>query len=117
MIKVAINGFGRIGRLAFREIANNNQLEVVAVNDLSAPSMLAYLLELTNKIDKQATRIDIESLLIEGNSMKLKAKVPGFDNLKILEKNLHDSKLFQFKPIDTREFYLEITLVPQTGEV
>lgn len=45
MIKVAINGFGRIGRLAFREIANNEQLEVVAINDLSAPSMLAYLLK------------------------------------------------------------------------
>lgn len=45
MIKVAINGFGRIGRLAFREIANNDQLEVVAINDLSAPSMLAYLLK------------------------------------------------------------------------
>ena len=45
MIKVAINGFGRIGRLAFREITKNNQLEVVAINDLSAPSMLAYLLK------------------------------------------------------------------------
>ena len=45
MIKVAINGFGRIGRLAFREITKNNKLEVVAINDLSAPSMLAYLLK------------------------------------------------------------------------
>lgn len=45
MIKVAINGFGRIGRLAFREIMKNNNLEVVAINDLSAPSMLAYLLK------------------------------------------------------------------------
>lgn len=45
MIKVAINGFGRIGRLAFREIMRNNNLEVVAINDLSAPSMLAYLLK------------------------------------------------------------------------
>ncbi len=45
MIKVAINGFGRIGRLAFREIMKSNKLEVVAINDLSAPSMLAYLLK------------------------------------------------------------------------
>lgn len=45
MIKVAVNGFGRIGRLVFREITKNNQLEVVAINDLSAPSMLAYLLK------------------------------------------------------------------------
>lgn len=45
MIKVAINGFGRIGRLAFREMMKSTELEVVAINDLSAPSMLAYLLK------------------------------------------------------------------------
>jgi glyceraldehyde 3-phosphate dehydrogenase len=45
MIRVAINGFGRIGRLAFRKMMENEKLEVVAVNDLSAPSMLAYLLK------------------------------------------------------------------------
>ena len=44
MMKVAINGFGRIGRLAFREIMKSKVMEVVAINDLSAPSMLAYLL-------------------------------------------------------------------------
>lgn len=45
MIKVAINGFGRIGRLAFREMMKSRDLEVVAINDLSTPSMLAYLLK------------------------------------------------------------------------
>jgi len=45
MIKVAINGFGRIGRLAFREMMKSKNLQVVAINDLSAPSMLAYLLK------------------------------------------------------------------------
>jgi glyceraldehyde-3-phosphate dehydrogenase, type I len=45
MIKVAINGFGRIGRLAFREMIKNDKFDVVAINDLSAPSMLAYLLK------------------------------------------------------------------------
>lgn len=45
MIKIAINGFGRIGRLTFRELLKSNNVEVVAVNDLSAPSMLAYLLK------------------------------------------------------------------------
>ena len=45
MIKVAINGFGRIGRLAFREMMKNQKLEIVAINDLSTPSMLAYLLK------------------------------------------------------------------------
>jgi glyceraldehyde 3-phosphate dehydrogenase len=45
MIKVAINGFGRIGRLAFRKMTESKNIEVVAINDLSAPSMLAYLLK------------------------------------------------------------------------
>ncbi len=45
MIKIAINGFGRIGRLTFRELSKSNNVEVVAVNDLSVPSMLAYLLK------------------------------------------------------------------------
>jgi glyceraldehyde 3-phosphate dehydrogenase len=45
MIKVAINGFGRIGRLAFRTILESKTLEVAAINDISAPSMLAYLLK------------------------------------------------------------------------
>lgn len=45
MINVAINGFGRIGRLAFRKMMESKNLEVVAINDLSAPSMLAYLLK------------------------------------------------------------------------
>lgn len=43
--KIAINGFGRIGRLAFRQIIEDNVAEVVAINDLTEPSMLAYLLK------------------------------------------------------------------------
>ncbi len=45
MIKVAINGFGRIGRLAFRLLSSSKALEVVAINDLTSPDMLAYLLK------------------------------------------------------------------------
>ena len=44
-IKVAINGFGRIGRLAFRRIQDVEGLEVVAVNDLTDDEMLAHLLK------------------------------------------------------------------------
>ena len=45
MIKVAINGFGRIGRLAFRQIFEDENLEVVAINVLTEPKMLAHLLK------------------------------------------------------------------------
>ena len=45
MIRLAINGFGRIGRLAFRQVLTDDQFEIVAINDLSTPEMLAYLLK------------------------------------------------------------------------
>ena len=44
-VRVAINGFGRIGRLAFRQMFVSEDYEVVAINDLTTPSMLAYLLK------------------------------------------------------------------------
>lgn len=45
MIKVAINGFGRIGRLSFRQMFETDGYEVVAINDLTSPDMLAHLLK------------------------------------------------------------------------
>lgn len=45
MIKVAINGFGRIGRLVFRIMEEDNDFEIVAINDLTDPEQLAYLLK------------------------------------------------------------------------
>ena len=44
-VRVAINGFGRIGRLAFRQMFGAEGYEVVAINDLTKPSMLAHLLK------------------------------------------------------------------------
>ena len=44
-VKVAINGFGRIGRLAFRQMFDAPGYEVVAINDLTSPAMLAHLLK------------------------------------------------------------------------
>ncbi|WP_305076240.1 glyceraldehyde 3-phosphate dehydrogenase NAD-binding domain-containing protein [Prolixibacter bellariivorans] len=76
MIRVAINGFGRIGRLAFRKMQDNPQLEVVAVNDLSAPSMLAYLL----KYDSTQGTFDADvkegddHLIVNGRSVKVLAE-------------------------------------------
>jgi glyceraldehyde 3-phosphate dehydrogenase len=53
-IKVAINGFGRIGRLAYRQIYNMPGIDVVAINDLTSPSVLAHLL----KYDSAQGRFD-----------------------------------------------------------
>ncbi|RKJ33076.1 type I glyceraldehyde-3-phosphate dehydrogenase, partial [Butyricicoccus sp. 1XD8-22] len=44
-VKIAINGFGRIGRLVFREAMKHDQFEVVAVNDLTDAHQLAHLLK------------------------------------------------------------------------
>lgn len=45
MIRVAINGFGRIGRLAFRKLFDDKDVKIVAINDLTEPKMLAHLLK------------------------------------------------------------------------
>ena len=44
-VRVAINGFGRIGRLAFRQMFGAEGYEIVAINDLTEPKMLAHLLK------------------------------------------------------------------------
>ncbi|MBB3187656.1 type I glyceraldehyde-3-phosphate dehydrogenase [Microbacter margulisiae] len=76
MIKVAINGFGRIGRLAFREIMASDKLEVVAINDLSAPSMLAYLLKydsVQGTFQKTISHTD-KTLIVEGKEIEVYAE-------------------------------------------
>ena len=56
-VKVAINGFGRIGRLAFRQMFGAEGYEVVAINDLTQPTMLAHLL----KYDSAQKKYDLAS--------------------------------------------------------
>lgn len=76
MIKVAINGFGRIGRLAFREIIKSNKLEVVAINDLSAPSMLAYLLKYdsTQGTFKSKVEFTDDALVVDNKTIAVYAE-------------------------------------------
>jgi glyceraldehyde 3-phosphate dehydrogenase len=80
MIKVAINGFGRIGRLAFREMMKKEKIEVVAVNDLSTPSMLAYLLRydsIQGKSDADISYTD-NALIVNNKSVAVYAeRIPG----------------------------------------
>ena len=70
-VKVAINGFGRIGRLAFRQMFGAEGYEVVAINDLTSPEMLAYLL----KYDSAQKRYDKEETVVAGeNSITVDGK-------------------------------------------
>lgn len=76
MKKVAINGFGRIGRLAFRQLIENNAVEVAAVNDLNQPDMLAYLLKYDTAQGVWDHQVDHagDSLLINGKEVAVLAE-------------------------------------------
>ena len=83
MVKVAINGFGRIGRLAFRQVFVAEGYEVVAINDLTSPKMLAHLLKYDtaqggfagkfgeNKHTVEATE---NSIIVDGKEITIYAK-------------------------------------------
>ena len=69
-MKVAINGFGRIGRLAFRQMFQKNGIEIVAINDLTNPEMLSYLLKYDSaqkKYELADTISDTEDSIIVNN--------------------------------------------------
>ena len=74
MIKVAINGFGRIGRLAFREMITTTDFDVVAINDLGNAEELAYLLKYdTNHRSFYEDQISFENdYLVIANKKKIK---------------------------------------------
>ena len=60
-VKVAINGFGRIGRLAFRQMFGAEGYEVVAINDLTDPKMLAHLLLYDSALGHDALADTVEA--------------------------------------------------------
>ena len=81
-VKVAINGFGRIGRLAFRQMFADPDYEVVAINDLTAPSMLAHLLKYDScqkKYDHEVVASE-DSITVDGKEIRI-YKEPDASNL------------------------------------
>ena len=81
-VKVAINGFGRIGRLAFRQMFTDENYEVVAINDLTAPKMLAHLLKYDSCQGKYNHEISAseDSITVDGKEIKI-YKEPDAANL------------------------------------
>ena len=77
-VKVAINGFGRIGRLAFRQMFGAEGFEVVAINDLTSPAMLAHLLKYDStqgRYEKADTvTAGEDSITVDGKEIKIYAK-------------------------------------------
>ena len=75
-VKVAINGFGRIGRLVFRQIYNMEGIEVVAINDLTSPKVLAHLLKYDSaqgRFDQRVTSTD-DAIVVEGHQIRIYAQ-------------------------------------------
>ena len=74
MIKIAINGFGRIGRLAFRQMFGSEAYEITAINDLTSPEMLAHLLKY-DTAQKRYEGHDIkateDSIIVDGKEIKI----------------------------------------------
>ncbi len=77
-VKVAINGFGRIGRLAFRQMFGAEGYEIVAINDLTSPDMLAHLLKYDSaqkRYEKADTVVAGEdSITVDGKTIKIYAE-------------------------------------------
>ena len=82
-VKVAINGFGRIGRLAFRQMFGAAGYEVVAINDLTTPKMLAHLLKYDSAQGKYALADKVsageDSITVDGKTLKI-YKEPDANN-------------------------------------
>ena len=77
-IKVAINGFGRIGRLAFRQLYADPDYEIVGINDLCAPEMMAYLLKYDSSQKKfddyDKVSFDDHNLIVDGHKIPITAE-------------------------------------------
>ena len=82
-VKVAINGFGRIGRLAFRQMFGAEGYEVVAINDLTSPKMLAHLLKYDSAQGRYALADKVEagedSITVDGKTIKIYAEKDAKD--------------------------------------
>jgi glyceraldehyde 3-phosphate dehydrogenase len=75
-MKVAINGFGRIGRLTFRKLYGEKDIEIVAINDLTSPHMLAYLLRydsVQKKFDAEVGETE-DGIVVDGKKFKVYAE-------------------------------------------
>ena len=76
-VKVAINGFGRIGRLAFRQMFGAEGYEIVAINDLTKPEMLAHLLKYDTaqgRYDGHTVSAGEDTITVDGKTIKIYAE-------------------------------------------
>ena len=80
-VRVAINGFGRIGRLAFRQMFKAEGYDVVAINDLTSPDMLAYLLKYDTTHGRYDGKVEAteNSIIVDGKEIRIYAEKNAAD--------------------------------------
>lgn len=110
MIKVGINGFGRIGRLAFRIASQRNDMEIVGVNDLLEVDQLAYLLKYDSVHGKYPGKVEVKDghLYVDNKKIRVSAE----KNPEALKWNEVDATLIIdctgiFKDVDTASAHLK----------
>lgn len=110
MIKVGINGFGRIGRLAFRIASQRNDMEIVAVNDLLEVDHLAYLLQYDSVHGKYPGTIEVKDgyLMVDGKKIRVSAqKDPALLKWDEVEASMIIDCTGIFKDIDSLSAHLK----------
>ena len=75
-MKIGINGFGRIGRLAFRAAIERDGVEVVGINDLVEPDYMAYMLKYDSTHGKFKGTVEVENgnLVVNGKTIRVSAE-------------------------------------------
>ena len=108
-VKVAINGFGRIGRLAFRQMFGAEGYEVVAINDLTSPKMLAHLLKYDSSQGKYEKADTVsageDSITVDG--MQIKSKL-------LLEKSRRRTRMLK---VENKNNQMEILVNGSAAEI
>lgn len=124
--RIAINGFGRIGRSFFREAYGGNDFDIVAINDLTDPVTLAYLLKYDSVYGRYGKSVEVagDSLQIDGKKIRIfKEKDPSNIPWKDLQVDLVVESSGLFTSGDKAESHLNagakrvVITAPASGEV
>ena len=115
-VKVAINGFGRIGRLVYRQIFDMKGIDIVAINDLTSPKVLAHLLKYDTaqgRFDKDVKATE-NSIIVEGDEIKIRRIYLAYYDAGIYTEFLQPIYVFEgdndfvaYTPAITSNYYSE----------
>ena len=122
-VKVAINGFGRIGRLAFRQMFGAEGFEIVAINDLTSPKMLAHLLKYDSTQGNYAAQGHVveageDNIVVDGKKIRPKPLIatltdmgiPPFQNYRHAAASYSVSTDYRYSRTDSIILYIPLVV-------